>query len=464
MKSLYSKFVIFTLGTMIMSGLIAFLAVNTYYHQQLKGKNDEKNMAIAKSLALYIESTQDLNLESYLETQAAAGYKIFVINDRHDTAGYGAAFRVNNLSDDAINQVLDGGVYHGMRDLPSETFVTGFFSDELANTAGVPFQYNGSDYALFLRPDIKFLFTEVHYLLGGMVVVMAIISVLVMLIVAKMLIDPITKLTVAAKKVGEEQFAAELDIHRRDEIGQLAHTFQTMTERLSENDRMRKEFISDVSHDFQSPLLNIKGYAELLTNSNLPEAERKNYAKVIQLETERLSTLTKQLMLLTSLDQLVSPLRKKTFKLDEQLMEVIRRHRWLLEEKEMSLSTDLDEVEFEGDPAFLEKVWENLLSNALKYTEAGGSIEITLNKKADKVTVSFSDTGIGIDEKHMERIFDRFYRVDESRTKQIAGTGLGLSIVQQVVKLHGGKIDVRRNEEEGVTFIVTLPASPFTEN
>src|SRR5690606_25069104 len=154
-------------------------------------------------------------------------------------------------------------------------------------------------------------------------VVMAIVSLLSMLIVAKKLIEPITKLTAAAKKVGEEQFNGTLDIHRRDEIGQLAQSFQRMTEKLSENDRMRKEFISDVSHDFQSPLLNIKGYANLLMDSELPEQERKNYAKVIQSETERLSSLTKQLLLLTSLDQLESPLKLVKFRLDEQIKEVI---------------------------------------------------------------------------------------------------------------------------------------------
>lgn len=347
-----------------------------------------------------------------------------------------------------------------MRDFPTETFVTGFFSDELANTVGVPFRHNEADYALFLRPDIKFLFTEVHYLLGGMIIIMAIISVLVMLIVAKKLIDPITKLTMASKEVGKEQFSPELDINQRDEIGQLAQSFRNMTERLNENDKIRKNFISDVSHDFQSPLLNIKGYAELLMDSGLPETERKNYAKVIQSETERLSSLTNQLMLLTSLDQLVSPLRKRRFKLNEQMMEVTRRYRWLLEEKDMSLSIDLDETEIFGDPAFLEKVWENLLSNALKYTEAGGSIDITLNKKEDGVVVSYCDSGIGIEEKHLERIFDRFYRADESRTKQIPGTGLGLSIVHQVVKLHGGSIDVRRNTDRGMKFIVKLPSYP----
>ncbi|MBD8004507.1 sensor histidine kinase [Bacillus norwichensis] len=460
MKSLYSKFVVFTLGTMIMSALIAFLAVNTFYHQVLKDKNDEKNMEIALSLASFIESEKKLDLEGFLQTQAATGYKIYVVNEKHKTIQYGAPFRVNNLSEDAVSKVLNRKIYHGMRDFPTETFVTGFFSDELANTVGVPFRHNEADYALFLRPDIKFLFTEVHYLLGGMIIIMAIISVLVMLIVAKKLIDPITKLTMASKEVGKEQFSPELDINQRDEIGQLAQSFRNMTERLNENDKIRKNFISDVSHDFQSPLLNIKGYAELLMDSGLPETERKNFAKVIQSETERLSSLTNQLMLLTSLDQLVSPLRKRRFKLNEQMMEVTRRYRWLLEEKDMSLSIDLDETEIFGDPAFLEKVWENLLSNALKYTEAGGSIDITLNKKEDGVVVSYCDSGIGIEEKHLERIFDRFYRADESRTKQIPGTGLGLSIVHQVVKLHGGSIDVRRNTDRGMKFIVKLPSYP----
>ena len=119
--------------------------------------------------------------------------------------------------------------------------------------------------------------------------------------------------------MGKRQFTGTLDINRKDEIGQLAKSFQQMTEKLSENDRIRKEFISDVSHDFQSPLLNIKGYAQLLLDDRIAGGSRKSYASVIQSETERLSSLTKQLLLLTSLDQLSSPLNKKTFALDEQL-------------------------------------------------------------------------------------------------------------------------------------------------
>ena len=303
---------------------------------------------------------------------------------------------MENLPTASVEQVLDGQLYHGMRDLKAETFMTGFFSDELANTVGIPFTYGGETYALFMRPDLKLLFTEVHFLLGGMVVVMAIVSLLSMLIVAKKLIEPITKLTAAAKRVGEEKFNGSLDINRRDEIGQLAQSFRRMTEKLSENDRIRKEFISDVSHDFQSPLLNIKGYANLLMDDELPEQERKNYAKVIQSETERLSSLTKQLLLLTSLDQLESPLKPVVFSLDAQIKEVIRKQRWLLEEKQMALVMELDEVLLKGDPAFLEKVWENLLSNALKYTKASGEIDIRLSDGTDDVKVAIRDNGAGI--------------------------------------------------------------------
>ncbi|QNK88114.1 HAMP domain-containing histidine kinase [Sporosarcina sp. resist] len=457
MRSLYGKFIAMTTVIMIASALIAFLAVNTYYHQQLKGQNDEKNMSIAKSIASFIESDKELDLVNYLETQSAVGYKLYVVNENQEATMYGEAFRVENLSNNVVEQVLNGDVYHGMRDLPGETFVTGFFSNELANTVGVPFEYSGETYALFLRPDIKMLFTEVHYILGGMVLIMAIISLLAMLIVAKMLIDPITELTAATKKVGEEQFSGTLDINRKDEIGQLAKSFQLMTRKLSENDRIRKEFISDVSHDFQSPLLNIKGYAELLLDDKLTEDSRKSYANVIQSETERLSSLTKQLLLLTSLDQLSSPLEKKTFDLDMQLKETVRKFRWLLEEKEMTLEMDLEEVRFTGDPAFLEKVWENLLSNALKYTEIGGAIEVVLTEQPDHVTVLIQDNGIGIDEEGLERIFDRFYRADDSRTQETGGTGLGLSIVMQVVKLHGGTINAVSRKGQGTTFTVVFP-------
>src|SRR5699024_4041795 len=163
-----------------------------------------------------------------------------------------------------------------------------------------------------------------------------------------------TKLTYATKRVGQEDFPDNLNITRKDEIGQLATSFQSMTHNLSENDRLRKQFINDVSHDFRTRSQYIKSYTDLLSDNELPHNKRLQYYGIIKDETERLSSLTRQLLLLTSLDQLSAPLEFKDFALDEQLSQVIRRNRWRLEEKEISLILELESTTINGDEAFLE--------------------------------------------------------------------------------------------------------------
>ena len=457
MKSLYGKFLLFTVIIMLSSFLVAFLVVNTFYHQQLRGQNDEKNMKIAEEMAHYIESDPNIDIKEYLSTQANVGYKIYMTNETREDTYFGDAFREKNLTDEAIEQVLANERYHGMRDLPKETFVTGFFSDEMANTVGVPFTYNGQQHGLFIRPNIKLLFTEIHYLLGGLFIVMALFSLVAMLFVARKLIQPITTLTTATKKIGAENFALSLPINRADEIGQLADSFQTMANHLQESDATRKQFINDVSHDFQTPLQNIKGYAALLDDETITSKEHKKYTNIIESETERLSALTKQLLLLTSLDSLTTTMQQQTFSLDAQLKNVIQKYRWLMDEKNISLSLEIDEVSFTGQEEYTEKIWENLLSNALKYTDENGIIHVSLEKNVHEVIIIFSDTGIGISEKHIPQLFDRFFRVDEARHSKVEGTGLGLSIVEQAVELHNGTIDIQSELSKGTTFTIILP-------
>ncbi len=457
MRSLYGKFLLFTVMIMIGSFIIAFLVVNTFYHQQLRPQNDAKNMKIAENVADYIESDQHIDLDEFLSTQAKVGYKLYITNHAGEDQFYGKPFRLENLSDQAVEQVLAGEQYHGMRDLPKETFVTGFFSDEMANTVGVSFTYEEEQYGLFLRPDIKLLFTEIHYLLGGLFVVMVVISLVAMLFVARKLIQPITKLTAATKKIGAEDFSLSLPTNRGDEIGQLADSFQSMANHLQESDELRKQFINDVSHDFQTPLQNIKGYAALLHDAKLSNSERQDYTNIIESETERLSALTKQLLLLTSLDSLTSPMQQDAFSLDTQLKEVIQKYRWLMEEKHIALSLELDEINFIGQAEYTEKIWENLLSNALKYTLDYGMIEVGLEETENDIIITFSDSGVGIDKAHIPFLFDRFYRVDEARHDKVEGTGLGLSIVQQAVALHQGSIEVTSKLHEGTTFTIRLP-------
>ncbi|MGF0468161.1 HAMP domain-containing sensor histidine kinase [Lysinibacillus sphaericus] len=454
MKTLYSKFVMTTLLVMIGSLCIGFLATNTYYHQVVKEKNDIKNVIIAQGIAQYIETAKPEDLNSYFMTLGEIGYQIYVTTGEQGNF-FGGEYRDKTLSESVVEHVLNGEVYHGMRDFPKETFMTGFFANELVNTIGVPFTYENKSYALFIRPDIRLLFSEVHTLLGGLMLAMIVLSLLAMLLFAKALIRPITKLTAATRQLAHEKFDTVLDIDRNDELGQLATSFNIMTEKLQENDRVRKEFISNVSHDFQSPLLNIQGYVDLLKNPLLKERERQEYAAIIELETKRLSTLTKQLLLLTSLDQSTRIVKRERYRLDEQLKESVRKYRWQMEEAQLQITYKLEQVIFNGDAGLLQNVWDNLLTNAIKYNIQGGQIHLYLQQKPASLEILVEDKGIGMTAAQLAKVYDRFYRADTSRTKQ--GTGLGLAIVKQIVELHGGTVHIESTVNAGTKVYINLP-------
>ncbi|ACA38260.1 sensor histidine kinase [Lysinibacillus sphaericus C3-41] len=443
-----------TLLVMIGSLCIGFLATNTYYHQVVKEKNDTKNVIIAQGIAQYIETAKPEDLNSYFMTLGEIGYQIYVTTGEQGNF-FGGEYRDKTLSESVVEHVLNGEVYHGMRDFPKETFMTGFFANELVNTIGVPFTYENKSYALFIRPDIRLLFSEVHTLLGGLMLAMIVLSLLAMLLFAKALIRPITKLTAATRQLAHEKFDTVLDIDRNDELGQLATSFNIMTEKLQENDRVRKEFISNVSHDFQSPLLNIQGYVDLLKNPLLKERERQEYAAIIELETKRLSTLTKQLLLLTSLDQSTRIVKRERYRLDEQLKESVRKYRWQMEEAQLQITYKLEQVIFNGDAGLLQNVWDNLLTNAIKYNIQGGQIHLYLQQKPASLEILVEDKGIGMTAAQLAKVYDRFYRADTSRTKQ--GTGLGLAIVKQIVELHGGTVHIESTVNAGTKVYINLP-------
>ena len=459
MRSLYVKFVVITIGIMIFSGILAFLISNTYYQQKLKPYNDQKNTKIALDIAEFADNHPDINLKEYLENISSIGYQIYLVDNSGEESYFGAPFRENTLSNSTKEQVLNGHIFHGILNFPHETFVTGFFANELKNSIGVPLTHNEEKYALFLRPDIKLLFNEMHILFGWLLALTIILSIVMVIFSTKYLVNPITKLTTATKSLSNGNYNVDLDITRHDELGELSHSFSRMANKLEQMDDMRKEFISNISHDIQSPLSNIKGYTNLLESESISPEEKNNYISIINEEIIRLSTLTKQLLLLASLDRDEDILRRKSFNVGKQMKELIRNYQWQIAEKGITLGFTLPDVEINGDPSLLNTVWDNLLTNAIKYNQSNGSIEISIEEKEKSVLVTFEDTGIGMNDKEKERIFDRFYRADTARTRSVEGTGLGLSIVAAIVKLHGGLIHVNSIENEGTTFVVELPVS-----
>jgi len=158
MRSLYAKFLIFTFFLIVVSFFTAFLVGNVFYHNLSKPSNDQKNFDVLEEMITYIEADEVEDLDAFLTMYASSGYKMLLFNENEEVTLYGPEFRRDTIDDLSVKQVLSGVEYHGMRNLPQRTFVTGFFADETANTVGKSFTYHGDTYALFLRPNVKMLF------------------------------------------------------------------------------------------------------------------------------------------------------------------------------------------------------------------------------------------------------------------------------------------------------------------
>ncbi|MCM3117807.1 HAMP domain-containing histidine kinase [Neobacillus sp. MER 74] len=457
MKSLYSKFAFITIMIMVVSGIISFFLSNAYYQFKLKQQNDEKIMNFAIEIADFASKHPLISLQDYFDHIGTIGYQILLVNKEGDKNYFGSSFRVKNLPANIPGKVLDGEVYHGIRNFPHKTFVTGFFANELKNSVGVPFEYKGEEYAIFIRPDIKLMFNEMHILFGWLLIISILLSVILVLISTKYLVKPIRKLNFATRAIAEGNFSIKLDITRSDELGNLAVSFTRMTEKLAQVDSLRKELISNISHDIQSPLTNIKGYLNLLENSGKREQEEQQYLRVVQFEVDRLSRMTKQLLLLSTIESKKDLMEVSSVDIAEQLKAVIHQYEWSTLEKGIMMSYSLSDARVKGDPALLYSVWENLLTNAIKYNRENGTIDIELTEADKEVLVVIKDSGVGLSQKDLSRIFDRFYRADASRARSVEGTGLGLSIVQSIIDLHHGKIDLESIEGTGTTFTVHLP-------
>ena len=284
-----------------------------------------------------------------------------------------------------------------------------------------------------------------------------IVGSIVFLIIADIIVKPIARLTRATQELAKGNYNITVNYEGNDEMGKLNRSFNLMAAQLAKTEQTRQQFISDVSHEFQTPLTSIKGFATILKDENLTEEQRTKYADIILFESQRLSQLSKNMLQLTLLEGEDIELNIETYSLTQQLQRVISS----LEESAKSKDIDIEvnfpkkEVIIAGDQNRLEQVWINLLNNAIKYTNEEGYISVNLKRTSKDVEVMISDTGIGIDEDGLRHIFERFYREDKARA--VGGNGLGLSIVKSIVELHHGSVNVKSQKDVGSEFYVTLP-------
>lgn len=234
--------------------------------------------------------------------------------------------------------------------------------------------------------------------------------------------------------------------------------FNDITE-LKKLEQIRKDFVANVSHELKTPITSIKGFSETLLDGAMEDKETlEEFLRIILKESHRLQTLIQDLLDLSKLEQHHFALNKEEF----NLMEILNKATKMLEGRAEAKNIKLlfpqanEIVQIEGDRSRLTQVFLNLITNAVIYTPNDGEITVYAVEKKKKIEIRIQDTGIGIEQEEIPRIFERFYRVDKARSRNSGGTGLGLAIVKHLVELHRGTIQVESEMGEGTTFTVIL--------
>lgn len=261
----------------------------------------------------------------------------------------------------------------------------------------------------------------------------------------------------ATDRLAGGDFSMRLQLTRPPEFRILSENFNRMAEELGGIEILRTDFVNNFSHEFKTPIVSIKGFAEMLKHDDLPKEERDEYLDIVIEESARLASLASNVLELSKIETQTILTDKKSFNAGEQLRQCVLLLTAKFEKKQLALNVDLHDYELEGNKELLNQVWLNLLDNAIKFTPDGGEIGISMNRHSGGIAFKFRDNGPGISPEALPKIFDKFYQQDTSHST--AGNGLGLTIVSKIIQLHGGTITCESLPFQGTEFTVILPAA-----
>lgn len=315
---------------------------------------------------------------------------------------------------------------------------------------------------LLLVSSVQSMMQNLGQLQDNMVlifVVVAFVAILLGMVFSSVITRPIISLTGVIRQMSMGDFAARVPERGSGEIRHLASAFNSMSEKLESLDQSRNEFVSNASHELKTPLATMKILLEsLIYQPDMPGELRQEFLGDINAEINRLSAIVSDLLTLVQADAHTMRLQREKMSLAAVVRESVHRLEPLAKQQGQTVSLQLqDSADMYADKSKLRQVVYNLLENALKYTQEGGEIQLSLQRSGRDAILTVTDNGPGIRAEALPHVFDRFYRVDKARSRDSGGTGLGLSIVNQIVSLHGGSIQVRSEEGKGSSFIVELP-------
>lgn len=296
--------------------------------------------------------------------------------------------------------------------------------------------------------------------LSFLLVVSVFISAIITTVAGNLSMRSMDRFIDTTKEVASGNFNVRFDTSGPAELSRFTTSLNEMVKELGGMETLRDDFVSNISHEFKTPVTSIKGFTKLLKKGNLTEEQRREYLDIILMEAERLTQLSSNVLLLSRLNTTDRLTEVAEYSLDDQLQRVILLLDQQLENKRLDIDADLQSCRITSNRELLQQVWLNLLGNAVKFTPEGGRITVALRCDRDTVTVSVADTGIGMEPEVQKRIFDKFFQGERSHTSE--GNGLGLSLVRRILDLCGGTVEAASRPGEGSVFTVRMPKRAHT--
>lgn len=473
-KSIFGNLVLSTFSIIALVAVVSMIYFMTFM----------ENYAIEEKSRLLMENVDDLEKATYFALTNQSNVTDIMFQNLIDTVSSNTrssvtVFDANGFITATSGRKVNKGTFETVSPRITRTVLSGgkiesvrIYRDangEKILTVGVPLMYEGEIFGgvMFnqLVPEIKSMYVYVSNRMLAMIVMAMIMAAAFFYMLSLTITNPIKRISVAVTEFSKGNFKKRVEYTSRNELGELADNINNMASALDNLETSRNSFISDVSHELRTPLTTITGFVEGILDGTVPEESRKEYLNVVLSESKRLSRLITNLLQVTRMENGETKIERTDFDINELVRITLLKFEMMIIPKNIDVSLDIKDgrIFVNADKDNINQVLVNLFNNAVKFTPEGGRITIDITEKRDKVWVSITNSGHGIENDQIDHIWDRFYKTDKSRSRERTGVGLGLYIVKQILNMHGEQITAESVVDDYTRFTFSLTKSKQTE-
>lgn len=333
----------------------------------------------------------------------------------------------------------------------------------------IEYQNESIGYVYAIAPyysTISAFATQIGLLFIGAAILAFFLAFLMAYFLAKRQAAPLQQMALVTRQYAQGDFSERIEVKGSDELAQLAGALNEMADALSILEESRQNFVANVSHELKTPMTTIGGFIDGILDGTIPQKDQKKYLKIVSKEVRRLSTLVVTMLTLSKIEAGEEKLHYSDTNLRQMLFQALLSFEKAIEEKGYTIKgfDTMPNIKAQVDEKMLFQVAYNLFDNAVKFTNPGGVIRVDMSEQEGKVLIAVSNTGKGIPKEELNRVFERFYKLDKSRSEHVKGVGLGLNLARNIVRLHGGELTARNVPEQYTTFSFWVPKTPPAQN